>query len=448
MSRAHGVRIAPIILGILSWSASADAQVIGPVSILPTCAITEDDHVTLEMLVVTTSASAFLFQPTQVTIAENLVTINVFVDQGGLGAIDSLFESVDLGRFDVGSYMYTVVVHRPPDVPADIASGSFVIGTQPCEPSPGEGHLLYWTDGFTRTIKRAFQDGLHVEALRITELTSPSAFAVDPLAGKMYWTDPSARRIRRADLDGSAVEDLVVTATDRLPGIALDLERRKLYWTDAGTRKIRRANLNGSAVEDVIAEGLDAPRELAIDPSVGKIYWSDGSHWLFSKIRRANLDGSNVENLVTDILRTPRGLALDLSGGKLYWVERSLGKIQRANLDGSGVEDLVTGLNFPLALSLELVGRKMYWTESIPDIYLNGAIRRANLDGSSVETLVNGLGAPAGIAHVIVRPPIPGVSGRGLMAMVVLLLAAGGFILSRHRAPDCVRYKEGQSPIY
>lgn len=163
-----------------------------------------------------------------------------------------------------------------------------------------------------------------------------------------------------------------------------------------------------------------------------KIYWSDGAHWNFSKIRRANLDGSNVENLVTGILATPRGLALDLSGGKLYWVERAFGKIQRANLDGSGVEDLVTGLNFPLALSLELVGRKMYWTESIPDIYLNGAIRRANLDGSSVETLISGLGAPAGIAHVE-PPPVPTISDWGLVAMALLVMTLGTIMIRRQR---------------
>ena len=291
---------------------------------------------------------------------------------------------------------------------------------------------MYWPDVSTGKIQRANLDGSNVEDI-VTGLNAPVGVALDVPGGKIYWpVGTSSGKIQRANLDGSNVEDLV-TGLDGPFGITLDVVGGKMYWPVPASSaklqsgKIQRANLDGSNVEDLVT-GLGEPLDIALDLAGGKMYWVAARPGLeeFGKIQRADLDGSNVEDLLTD-LGVTIGIALDVPGGKMYWTAG--GGIHRANLDGSGVvEDLVEGLLRPWDVALDVGGGKMYWPDTNTD-----KIQRADLDGSNVEDLVTGVTGLAGITLDFSTPPenIPTVSEWGLVAMTLLVLAAGTMIFAR-----------------
>jgi hypothetical protein len=231
------------------------------------------------------------------------------------------------------------------------------------------------------------------------------------------------------------VEDLV-TGLDGPFGITLDVVGGKMYWPVVFPGKIQRANLDGSNVEDLIT-GLGDPFDIALDLTGGKMYWVAAST---GKIQRADLNGSNVEDLLTG-LGVPIGIALDIPGGKMYWTGN--GGIHRVNLDGSGaVDDLVGGLLKPMDIALDLGGGKMYWPDAEAD-----KIQRADLDGTNVEDPVTGVTGLAGITLDFSTPPenIPTVSGWGLVAMALLVLAAGTMIFARRHYEETRRNRFRES---
>ena len=288
---------------------------------------------------------------------------------------------------------------------------------------------MYWPDAGTGKIQRANLDGSNVEDV-VTGLNAPFGVALDVPGGKIYWpVGTSSGKIQRANLDGSNVEDLVTELGGPF-GIALDVAGGRMYWPIAFPGKIQRANLDGSNVEDLVT-GLGEPYDIALDVAGGKMYWVDMSA---GKIQRADLDGSNVEDLLTG-LAVPIGIALDVPGGKMYWT--ATGGIHRANLDGSGVvDDLVGGLFQPMAIALDLGGGKMYWPDNGTD-----KIQRADLDGTNVEDLVTGVAGPAGIILDLSTPAenIPTISEWGLVAVTLLVLAAGTIIIAQRHSAETGR---------
>jgi low density lipoprotein receptor-related protein 5/6 len=214
-------------------------------------------------------------------------------------------------------------------------------------------------------------------------------------------------------------------------GIALDQPGGKIYWADLATDAIHSANLDGSNVEELVT--LDSsvlPNALALDLGAGKMYWT--SKW--GSIWRVNLDGTYLQMVVDDGGAEFHGVALDPGTGKMYWCQHrgEPGAIRRGNLDGSGTEDVVTGLDYPWGIALDLAAGKMYWTNYVDH---GGAdrIQRANLDGSNVEDIiVMEVGNTCDIALALTGP-IPTISEWGLMAMGLLVLAAGTTVLMRRQ---------------
>lgn len=301
--------------------------------------------------------------------------------------------------------------------------------------APAQAQKMYWSDRGSGKIQRANLDGTGLEDLVDTSVIDPVSIALDVLGGKLYWTEasPADFMISRANLDGTNLEFLI-TGLVEPSGITLDAIAGKLYWTDVGTGKISRINLDGAnpeGAEDLVYDPSLDPIELALDVANGKMYWT-GSTPGGSKIFRANLDGSSMQVLVTGLV-SASGIALDTIQGKMYWTDRGASKIQRANLDGSQVEDFITtGLIEPVRIALDLIVRQIYWTEAAPGDFM---IFRANLDGPGGNALVTGLSSPSGIAlQLPAGPPIPAASAMGLIALTVMILVGGVFVLRRRLA--------------
>lgn len=101
-------------LFVVVSSSSVRAFVIDSVSISPGGEITPTDPIHLEVLIFTSSASAFLYQPTEVVVDGNEILITIYIDAGILAMLDSLVETVQLGTLEPGDYIYTVHLEPPP----------------------------------------------------------------------------------------------------------------------------------------------------------------------------------------------------------------------------------------------------------------------------------------------------------------------------------------------
>lgn len=452
-------RVALIVAGLalLVFPASSlNAGWIDRVTVLPSCAITPADQVTLEVFVITGNSSAFSYQPTEVALIGNQVFVDMFVDSGMLTEVDSLLETVNLGRLEPGAYEYTVVVHYPNADPGNLSTttGNFTVARRPCVAAVRSSERMYWADGSDNTIKRAPPDGAKVENLAVYGLSGPTSFVLNAATRKIYWTERRSRKIRRADSDGGNVEDLVESPGGWRPGrLTLDANAGKMYWVElsgvagrlrradldgteaenlvvdlrapfllvldteggkmywsliGGGQKIQRANLDGSEVEDLVTD-LVYPTRLTLDVAAGKMYWGHRFRIGESVIQRANLDGTEIEDLITGGLREPGEIVLDTDAGKMYWTDSSFDSIRRANLDGTEVEEVATTChNGPSGLVLDSRGGKIYWFVGInSETRRDGKIMRANLDGSDVEDVVRGLGRPFGLVfdHKKNTPP-------------------------------------------
>ena len=308
---------------------------------------------------------------------------------------------------------------------------------------PREIHLdlaknkILWAG--TTTIIQANLDGSQVETVATIDTTfdySPQIlrFSVETLAGKVYWyvidINCSSRSgltsIERVNSDGTDREVVVQTQVSKPSAIALDRATGKLYWSNAAqefclTGTIQRANPDGSNSERIIPP-TPAPRAFALDVTNGRIYWAngwaihvadtdgfnqeeilsaDGGHAAIAfdsaarklywtdfrgcEIRRADLDGSHDELVVSttscSVPYNPHGLALER--GRVYWTEGS--SIWRANIDGTGIESILTMPGrWVFGLAIDPVADRLYWSYIEHNPRRDG-IQSANLDGSSVE---------------------------------------------------------------
>ena len=298
--------------------------------------------------------------------------------------------------------------------------------------SMAKADRVYWTVFEPPEIQRANLDGSNVELLLddADGLSQPISIDLYLAGGKMYFTNAGDATIRRADLDGAGPEELI-TGLGLLSGIALDADNEMVYWCDFGTDKIQRANLDGTGVEDLVTTGLVKPQSIALDVAGEKMYWTDTEA---HRIQRAGLNGDGVEDLVTG-LGSLSGIALDVPTGRMYWCNWTDGVIHRANMeipDGetadnrTDIEDVVTGLVYPNGIALDLVHGMMYWADTD-----TAKIQRATLDGEIVQDIVAVDGLPMGVALDVSLAPIPTVSEWGMVAMVLLMLAASSVVFSR-----------------
>ncbi len=416
----------------------ANAKYPVEVRVFPTCEITPNDRVVLEVLVNTPNTPAFLYRPTEVLIENGNVIVSIFPDSGGLTAYDTILVTVDLGYFGLGAHSYDLIVYPAKSKELGSAIGQFVVTLGPCQAALESPKRIYWADYKARTIKRATLDGAKVENLAIAELGAVSGLVPDFVHRKLYWSDidwgnysmPAQRRIMRCDLGVENVE-LLMTADQDLRVLGVDSSEDKLYWVD--DYRIRRCNLDGSGSEDLVTNvtseaeivlshanktlfwigrsgvqavpfsggsartvvsGIVYSSGLTVDAQGGHLYWGGSG-----KIWRAGIDGSGLVPLIDVGLAYTLSIALDREAGKLYWSNGDYHTIYRANLDGSNVQPLIHDVWYGHNLVIDHMNGKMYWV--VPsdnyDGQPRGRLQRANLDGSEIEDVATRLMSPRGM---------------------------------------------------
>ena len=107
---------------------------VADVEVLPAPQILEGDPVTIEVLIVTCSYPASLYQPTELTIDGQTILIDIYAEGGMADTADWILEPVPLGPLKSGVYSYTIVTHRIPEQGggSDIFEDTFCVDTAKC----------------------------------------------------------------------------------------------------------------------------------------------------------------------------------------------------------------------------------------------------------------------------------------------------------------------------
>ncbi|XP_034162680.2 low-density lipoprotein receptor-related protein 8 isoform X2 [Pangasianodon hypophthalmus] len=135
--------------------------------------------------------------------------------------------------------------------------------------------VLYWTSTGTGAVHAAALNGTRPTPL-ISGLSSPTAVAVQPLAGFLFWADAGVSpRIERSGLKGQNRKTLVTSAIRHPVSIALDVPRGLLYWADSRLNTVSRVTYDGLHRKTVVESNgyLDQLFGLAVFES--GVYWSD-----------------------------------------------------------------------------------------------------------------------------------------------------------------------------
>lgn len=401
------------------------------VRIYPTFQITERDEITFEVFI-TTGQTLFLTEPVRITVEDNQIAIDIFVETGAIWA-PFFLTTARTTRLPAGEYGYTITVH--PDVgEADAVGGQLTVAPGYPVPPWADPRELYWYDYFS--IKRVAANGMRIEALPSQLAPQDYATGLDP--PRIYWIDNGGFLIQRANLDGSYPEPIARLEPGTAAGeLALDEQAGKLYWSVESFRpdtvdSIQRANLDGTDVEEFIG---DMPaRALAL--ADGNLYWVglDQNAGTLSRILwRASLSGGARDPIATGLIGD-HDLDVDSVDGKLYWVEGGDAcAIRRSNLDGSKNEPVVPdacpnyfevdpvteaifwnephaiwratpGEDRPVAVlerpgariassTLDAAARRLYWDESSSEKDGERTLFRANLDGTNIERVADELWA-------------------------------------------------------
>lgn len=115
-----------LAFALCGGAGEADAVVRRSVTIFPGLP-TPGDRVRFHIVVITGMGRAFLFQPTHVTLSGNDITIDLFIDTGLLTIIDSVEETVRIGKLDLGEYSYTININTPTESPEDSFGDTFTV---------------------------------------------------------------------------------------------------------------------------------------------------------------------------------------------------------------------------------------------------------------------------------------------------------------------------------
>jgi len=286
-----------------------------------------------------------------------------------------------------------------------------------------------WTDYNARRIQGKVDGG---EVQTIIQFPSPQrAYQIhyDPVTAKLYYLffDGTQESFQRANLDGSDPENIPTPSVGRF---TLNVDSRKLYWSDSPFWNVlHRSELNGTGVE---SHTYPSGSLLTLEAFGDDLFFGAGGAML-KGIWRADADGSNEQFL--HFSGQPLDPAHDPVENKLYWSAYFHGML-RMNLDGTGFEQLFFLGSDGVQVVVDSRARKLYWADPAAKV-----IRRSNLDGSNVEDFVTAsdVGNPnfaiAGLTIVYSLPPILTLSGWGLTAMAVLIVAAGLVLRRRQFNP-------------
>ncbi|MCH7704493.1 MAG: hypothetical protein IIB61_05225, partial [Planctomycetes bacterium] len=130
------IRLWLTLLLALAFGRTTFAHCVGvaDVEVLPAPQILEGDPVTIEVLIVTCSYPASLYQPTELTIDGQTILIDIYAEGGMADTADWILEPVPLGPLKSGVYSYTIVTHRIPEQGggSDIFEDTFCVDTAKC----------------------------------------------------------------------------------------------------------------------------------------------------------------------------------------------------------------------------------------------------------------------------------------------------------------------------
>lgn len=404
-------------------------------AIYPTCKITTNDRVVLEVLLATGNYPAFLFQPTEVSIVGNDIIVNIFLGSGFFSSTDEIVATIELGKFPTGSFNYLLIINYP-NLATYSTEGQFTVSNSECIYPSSITERIFWLD--YGGIKRTDQVGRKIENLAVSETLDPFIFDIDTIDGKMYWSDFYEKILYKSNLDGTFTEEVILLydlwprfiylnfPSEQIYGVSYDynydifrvnfdgsnfeylvenliivdkfipdLKNKQLYWVVRNRNsysKIQRLDLDKTNVETLVSD-LPYIEMLTLDIKNEKIYWAGVFNSGVYKIQYANLDGTEVRDVIDITSARLREFVIDQFNNKILWTGWRSNYIHRASLDGSLPEVLIENESMPHIMKIDSITKKIYWYVAGPHLGYS-TIKRANLDGTNIEDVFTTFGYP------------------------------------------------------
>ena len=183
-----------------------------------------------------------------------------------------------------------------------------------------DGEFAYWvaegTGAADGAVRRVPLEGGAVEDL-LTGLVSPGGLAIG--GGRAFFTESGPREVGYVPVEGGA--DVRVADDDGTPtAVAIDVLAGEAYWLSPGTRGggfIHLSDLD-LAGDERVAFTQSGPHGLDLDET--HVYFAGGS-----SVSRAPRAGGDYEDVV------PRAAVCDLAvgPGAIFWADASTGRVHR-----------------------------------------------------------------------------------------------------------------------
>lgn len=133
---------------------------------------------------------------------------------------------------------------------------------------------IYWSVARRNVIEVSRLDGSHPHAVIWSNVQSPRALAVDPVAGYLFYAADG--RIGRIGLDGSQ-PFVLANRTAQVTSLVVDIDAQVVYWCEAagsGTEAvIMRVDYDGNSKTIMLNHSLVYPVAVAVQN--GTLYWAD-----------------------------------------------------------------------------------------------------------------------------------------------------------------------------
>ncbi|XP_049808128.1 low-density lipoprotein receptor-related protein 6 [Schistocerca nitens] len=215
--------------------------------------------------------------------------------------------------------------------------------------------FLYWVDGRTQSVKRAFDNGTHASVfVSASSERHPYDLAVDPYRRLLYWSCAMADVINVTRLDNASKVGFVIKGKGEKPrSIALHPEKGFLFWTDVGAEpSVRRSRVDGEK-KTIIASDVKNPMALAVDRLDDLVFWASSKG-----IERATLDGRERRMVLAEVVVKEH---LAVWGDYLYWVDGDQQQVERADkLTGKHQEAVVRASHLTELVAVLPFDEKLY----------------------------------------------------------------------------------------
>ncbi|KAH3884133.1 hypothetical protein DPMN_008105 [Dreissena polymorpha] len=243
-----------------------------------------------------------------------------------------------------------------------------------------DAFLLFTREEDIKRMSLSISTAHRVTSLPLKDIEKVLSIDFDIGDNRIYWTDGESMSISRAFMNGSSSEKIIDFDIAGPEGMAVDWLAHNIYWADSESNRIQVARLNGTSRRVLIWKDLSHPKAIALDPPNGYMYWTDWAQP--PRLERAWLDGSHREVIISDIGRV-YGLTIDYSQRRLYWADMDKKTIESSDMNGTNRTRILTleVLNKPMALTQ--YQDYLYWTD-----WETHTIEKANKTSGSNRTMV------------------------------------------------------------